>query len=554
MMETRSAHRVEPVVRGSLRGTKTTGRTGASRFLLRVLLLLLTFVGCADEQIGDSCTNPDGQTRSGRITGRVIGGEGPVSGAEIMVGNSEGPTRTTIMTSTDSTGVYDVGVRPGSYRVAVRVAVDDLSSPSTRYLYYHSGGVVLGFEQAEPVAVACGTVQADLLCGSATVRFFLPDALPRSYEECELIRDGDPSFRVEESPVDSAGIRRAGFPLVPPGTYRCRISTGNLAVWLRGSLSSSAADTFRIEPGASRALESSFALHEFSGSVTGSWQQMGLSRPRVALCADDPNVFPPVFDEVTNEDGTFVGALLAPGRVRMVVFIDGIQNWYGGGSWESAAFLDIPQAGEIRFPDYVEGGIRCTFAGPGWEDAEITLESADENWHATSPYPDSVTVFPNLVAGTYYLKIEPATGTVFLDIDPAAAPLRPQWFDRAPSREAATPIVIPGNGGVVDVNTVLERGGVLSGHVLRADGTPRGIGTQMVIWTEHFGYRNPWWASRDGSFRIEGLPPGKVKLGAWRGTPAFLTWYPGTLDEGEAGEFDIQGQDEISGIDFRFLP
>jgi hypothetical protein len=513
--------------------------------LLFVVSLVLIPAGCSDEDNSASCTGPDGQALSGRITGRAIGGSGPVSNATIEVTSLDASPEVRVTTYTDSTGTYDVAVRPGGYRAAVLVAhpggMD--SGPAILPLYYTPQGVVANRDSATAFTVACETQHIDLLFGTVQLRFSYPAELDDGWTSCELVPSVG-SVPLEETPSDSAGMEVATFPILPPGVWRARLSNSRFSVWFNQGLSSSSADSFVIEPGALRTLETSFTAHRFSGTVTGSWQRLGTPyRPSVRLWDDAPHRSSPVSSVTADEAGNYSGVVLAPGHVRMQVVINEVENWAGGRSWDTAERFEIPETGDLRIPDYVEGGIHCRLVGLRDDWAEMTLEAAAGDWHDWS-LPDSVCSLPNLAPGTYYLSVVGDLGATF----------RPQYYDRADSRETATPIVISGDGSVVPITITIERGATLSGRVLRWDGTARGICTQLRIWTEHFGYRNDYWASRDGSFRVEGLPPGKVKLGAWHGTPSFLTWYDGTLDEDQAHVFEIQGDEEISGIEFRFLP
>jgi hypothetical protein len=516
------------------------------RGLLVFLLLfaLSFFAGCSDENVAPSCTGSDGDTLSVRITGHAIGGTGPAAGVGIRVEGIGPSNRVAVETYTDSTGTYDVAVRPGSYTIAALVPPPGniFPRPAPTPLYYHAGGVVAGRDQADPIQAACGTRNVDLVFGSLQVRFSCDQSLTAPH--CEVFREGEPPFQVMADFSNSSGVQRVTFPIVPPGVYRVRLSTwDDYAVWFKRGLSYNDADTIRIRPGSLGVLESTFSPHRFSASVTGSWQQMEGELPRVEFYAEDPRHGRPVFQAYTDLQGNCSGVVLAPGTVRMLISIGSVARWLGGATWDQADPIEIPLAGDIRIPPYVENGIHCSLAGPPPRDfAVVDLESATGDFH-TEDLLFSVASFPNLTPGTYYLAVQMTPDS-----------LRPQWFDRAPSREAATPIVVPGGGSLVPIVITLERGAILSGRILQADGTPLDGPVWLLARSANFSEDRSGLVSSDGTFRVEGLPTGNARLGAYLDARRVVDWYPGTLDESEAHEFDIQGQEEISGIEFRLLP
>ena len=146
--------------------------------------------------------------------------------------------------------------------------------------------------------------------------------------------------------------------------------------------------------------------------------------------------------------------------------------------------------------------------------------------------------------GTWTAAVAP--GTYRVKVWPGGAGLPATWYPGAPAWLGGGNVTVAdGAAAVVDLDVV--PGGAVTGTVTYA-GVPAAGANVAVAWK---GQRVRWAVTgADGSYRLEGLPPGPYVVNAWDPTTGHVTrWYPAGRTAGDAVEIPVTSGADQAGID-----
>jgi hypothetical protein len=233
-----------------------------------------------------------------------------------------------------------------------------------------------------------------------------------------------------------------------------------------------------------------------------------------------------------------------------------------GGTQLSDATVYEPQAGQvIDGIEFVCGGLRVRAIPSDLIDTDVN--ASFEFYDPAGPtlrFKSSRRLeyqigFANLLPGEWLVRVVP---------DPYNRQRwRPQWLDRHATAADADILHVPGDGGVLTLDLVVEAGGVISGRVVSATAgsTTADSASRTVVLTQFAAKLNEaidYVDVPDGAFSIIGLPDGSYRLGivpprAYHGgigsqPPDSTIWYPGTLDWAAAQEIVITGAGTVDGL------
>lgn len=552
-MNSRTSSVKRPHADPDVRPPKAT--SGSPRVLcVRSISILLSVClavagGCGgDEDVAPSA--PAGAL--GRIAGRVIAGGVPLNGAEVTawrMGNDPAGNGS-VTDRTDSTGRYEADVAPGSYRISVEAYQSGIYY--SQRLYWRSEGPPAGYARAESVKVAPGAdpVRADFEAAALDLQVRLSTNLAGRSLTCTLTpASGGDNVRITANAEGDAWATFR-FPLLEPGDYRAKMGD----VWLPGSYDRESGQVFTAETG--HTASATLAMAESSiltGSVRGSWQQMDLEVP--------PSVVPFLEDStalsgtgVGSDDGAFALLFYAPVRVRLAVKLGWLgeeaTTWIGGDSYGGATVFDLHPGDRLSDVHLVESGIIARLDGPGEESARfptaVVVDEAGKVVRQTTGGQGTVVRMAGFRPGTYRLQVAPERSG---DED-----WLPQWYDRAESLAAATPITIASEGELVDLTVHLIPAGRIAGEVERPDGTPmEGADVYVTVGDTNIRRIPIGQTERGGVFLLRGLRDGNYRVGT-KGESGWIYWHPGTAKWDSATVVRIENHAWISDLRWRVGP
>ncbi|MFH1085643.1 MAG: carboxypeptidase-like regulatory domain-containing protein, partial [Chloroflexota bacterium] len=164
--------------------------------------------------------------------------------------------------------------------------------------------------------------------------------------------------------------------------------------------------------------------------------------------------------------------------------------------------------------------------------------------------------------GAYAATALPA-GRYLVYADPAGQGYLPEWFDNAPTRAEADPVTVVANAVAADINFALVKGGAISGTVAiegsdditpAADQVRPAPPAGMVVVAGPYAGSEPVakaMVQRDGSYRLEGLPPGDYWVFAGDESRGLIgEYYDNQLRRAEADAVAVTAGQETADIDF----
>ena len=509
--------------------------------------------------------------------GRDDDGSSPLVGTSVVVGHVGGCSAgyaaqvvfesvgsaaivSTFVLTTGEAGGYQVELPAGDYLASARM------SGSTSY--YAATSPVRNRAEADTLRLrATGTPRVvDFHTGALRIAADVPAALEEAGFE----------FRVRSGPVQGDfldmyeyfnpevvdGHVEAFVPVLVPGDYTVE------ALWHRDwdrvgdrfwlPAASTEAEAERYHVGRDSTAEALFSLVDapvrVSGRVTGAWQAFGMEAPLISLESPDGTTIL-AGEWQTGSDGRYEFDLCLPRPFRLKATVGNASLWYGGLRQEDATVF-APQPGQaITGLDLVGGGLRVEsgldIPGSRYSTAYFELYSPADlslvgTWSAALDYRLGLA---NLPAGTWLLRVSRDLSDYY------QSRWRPQWFDRAASAGAATPIVVPAGGGIVAVDLALELGGVIAGNgtgatdgdwrrvvLTRAD-TPSVLALRYIP-PDGYGFRLA--GLEDGLYRV-GISPERAPRNGDL-PPVGTNWYPGTADWAAAADIAIAGADSVGGL------
>lgn len=474
------------------------------------VLLALSALGmaCSDEgtMLPEELASPDRG-----IHGEVMAGGQPVSAQMRAIDLSRPYDGSAIEMWTTSTGRYSLPLAPGRYRLAASVRG---ASYGTAEWVYAAAGPVTRYEDADTLIVGeeGPGPRADFHFGALHLVVHMPQTWTSGIVTLAPWSQRTSTtdyWRTSMGFQAPSSLLEVDLPPAPPGTWAVRLSGGGgrASFWLPGGWDPAGADSIALTVDSVVVRE--YVLPEraatLRGSVTGSWQAMGLDEPAVVAFVNDSTS---VASTTAAADGTWVLSMLGADRVRLAVSIEDDRRWIGGDSWSAATEFIVTPGTETVVPTEVESGLLVRLRGDlGWTTGSRTFTLIDGTGRAIVRRAGGsrfdLASIPNLMPGTYLVHVRPD--------NPGHDVWAPQWFDGANDQGSATPVFVPGGGTVVPLTIVLGVGGEIRG---RAPGAGWAVYVTPAAADTVWGCSNT--QSLDAGFRVRGLADGSYKIGVAR--------------------------------------
>ncbi len=507
-------------------------RCSVLAFSLAVLFGLLA--SCGDE---DSPSCPP--SNMGTIQGTLLAAGQPIHAHVLAVNYPQDPHDpgeiAYVQTSSDSSGAYSMELPVGRY-------VLRMDGSSCRQFYGH--GALVDQSEAETLEVGRGeSVTANLTLGAARLEVATPSELEGYQFSAVLVSSNPPTCRVSsERGQISEGRAIIAFPRVDPGTYRMKLFIPTVGeIWLPGATDASGADSIVVPMGVEAHYQANLSQPAaLRGTVTGSWQELGQYPPHLNLLALAGRETI-ASTQANSVDGSYEFLVYGSGQVLLQIEIGSVRRWYGGTTIDEATRIDLESGRTIEL-NFRESGIA------GWLNREepisgltLWLQDADGTTRGVGSVdgPRGFFRISNLLQGTYFLKIQ--AGPTWID----------QWYDKADSLAAATPIEVTREGQVVWLDLDLEDGGRIEGRLRRNGGEPAfGVPVNLVSPTSNEVIRQGFSNDDGGGFRFLALPDGDYRIVANPNEIETPVWYPGVTDPAQAVVVSIRNHTEVTGIFF----
>ncbi len=511
-------------------------------------LLVLGLCGCGND---DTC----GPTSQERIAGRVVGPNGPAVDAivEIKVVDNDELDWMTLRCHTDEKGEFDIGVPPGRFVLSV------YPGSSSGTVWYSSQGAVSSLANADTLRVApgSGTARADFILAGLDLHLDLPPEIQDRLVTCWLYPSSGGYLTFQRVEVSNKSRIDFTFDFLPPEICKARIDVRESwrdesgSVWLPSALESSMADSVKLQARVTTSWEASVPVPGYiTGVVHYDWRRFGTDP---AIVSANTAQYSQDIRQRASSEGEFNMPVYGAGRVRLSIYVRGGIRWIGGEDFEGASEFVVGPGLIVNVDPITIGGIFCRLVGdPDWEpySARVTVHRADHSGGHGSPVLENGTIaYLDDPPGTYLLSVEPLT----------SSPWRPQWYDRSDTREGGIPVVISDREELIEIDFALELGGRIRGQVFDFSGEPvASVELNLSIQSAGGWYFNDLTETDwDGTFLIEGLPDGGVKIGAQHpGTyhPSQVTWYPGVRDADSAQVITIENASEVDKIQWQLVP
>lgn len=460
-------------------------------------------------------------------------------------------------TRVDDAGRYRAEVPAGDYRQA-------LTGARPFYIWLTPAGATTLYEaEAETLRLRpdSGTVRRDFRLGGLRLLAGGLAAMDGGRCGVQLFLQAAGDTVATHIGTQSAAITGGDLDLrtlpAPPGAYVLKVrfedgpeTLGSTAWrWYAATGDGSSPDTLRIAPDSLTTITASWpAPAILSGRVTGAWQELGMSPPRLDA-VDAVGDFVSGGDRVS-ADGTFRLLLprAEPVRLRMS---DAGTAWVGGLDAASATVFSPPAGGTIAGIEHAVSGL---FARPLSEVPFTATVSWRIELHDVDGLVPVQTIYgrADRPSGAHCLR--PGTYRIRLVNDPERCLWRSQWYDRAATAELAAPVVIPA-GGVAVIDPVLERGGGISGTALTGGADPCLVfittaDAAIILDTAVVRAAAPafaWTGLADGRYRV-GLHCGDYWYWPGSEAPPGVLWYPGVTDWAAAADLEITDAGAITDL------
>ncbi len=520
-----------------------------------VLAIALLQAGCGDDR---QPLRPATATCfvEGRVARFTLGDQG----TRVRF-NRIGEVQGAIEVPVDDTGHFRLELPVGDYCAAASAGGDWC-------WLLPGGGLGFGSDGADTLRLVAGAAafRCDFLFGALRLATVQAAGLAAPIMSLELSQSSrwdltGNTVRIVDGDTVAGDLVIDSGPLAP-GDYRVRVrwrrdwNSYGENFWLPGVAGWDSATWYHVGADSVCEVAAPFAAApaRLRGHVTGAWQALGATTPRLAAHALDGSMVAGPCELAP--DGSFAFDLHRPLPVRLEVADNNSRYWLGGLTEADATVYDPAPGQTITGIDAVMSGaaVRVITAVPGLGATSAIIEFRDPGDQSlvlrTSASYWSANTLGCLRPGTYLVRMTSnSVGSV---------PVRAQWYDRAATPAAATPVTVPDGGGVVEITFTLERGGTISGVVVPAadehpwgDLVVTGAGDDAVV-------AQRWTSGVDAGFVVQGLEDGVYKVGflqstydwLWPGdpAPAGVVWYPGTTDWAAATPVTITAAGDVAGV------
>jgi hypothetical protein len=306
-------------------------------FIIVCTACVLFVAGCAEECPTGSCP---ALTPGGLVEGQVSAGSTPLETCIIAHGIRY---RYQVTAFSDSTGRYELHLPYGRYLLELETGTHRSHGWRHDHSFYLSGaGPVLSRTLADTFVLDAENkhIHLDPVLGGLEVTVSIPPDMEGEwlhlYAEyvAEDLPDNVRRHWRHESVWVEAQEAVFRFPGSYPGRCHLRIARERWDLreefWLPSGSDTSQADIVTIAPDSTTLYEAEIqsSYGSLSGTITGSWQQLGNLRPEVRLFSRDSSLV--ATQDMPWPDGSFSISLADPKPVKMLIDIDGVQRWYGG--------------------------------------------------------------------------------------------------------------------------------------------------------------------------------------------------------------------------------
>ncbi len=538
--------------------------TPSAAMRLATAALLAGVLACALTGSG-GCDRQDGQAPPLAGTGVVRGRVGGVTGAasvRVEFSSTEpGPGEREFSVTADSSGRYEVELPAGDYRV---------SAVSSWARYFHTATDPDPREdRADTLRLRAGDPPhtIDLPLGLLRIVATVPTSLDNHnfqfLVQSQWPTESMPSAVRSGNALVADGNLELVLPFMRPGDYSVRASWDldgrhhGDEFWLPDAATMEQAARHRVGADSTCTVTMELASEpaHVSGSVTGAWQALSLSPPRVRAMSPEGELL--AGDWEVDDDGGFALDLYLPRPFRLTIRTGSTVQWIGGSGPDDATIFRPEPGQSITDLDLVSSGLRLrvTTDDQFGEFHSVHFELCDPgslspvfSWYSSLSAQMGVAGLP---VGTWLLHVSHPYYY-------SSATWRSQWFDRAAGPASAAPIVVPAGGGVAVLELVLERGGAIIGTATSAAGDSSYV-QALLTSADHCAVLDKYYFYLyRGVFHFGGLDDGLYRVGIapgdgdWVGEgmppPPDTVWYPGTTDWAAATDIAIVAADTVRGL------
>lgn len=523
-------------------------RSAASAALLLMvltLLALLAAIGCDDDR---HVTFPE--SASGTIVGTLSDGAPyDLEDIWVRVASVGNDPRFNVEAAVDSTGRFVVTVPNGG----VTVMIGGGCIPRT--FYYGLQGPTADPTPADTLHVDGDIRHIDFRLGRVTADIDAASILQFERFKFGLLDLDENLDYVGGCRFDAEPDIHAEMRMVIPGRYRLGLRHESLGrVYLPATFDSTEADVVTVVAGQTTHHESSLpSPARISGHITGSWQALGMSSPRVEVWIGERTVA----DSRADDDGAFDISLLLGGEARLVTWIDNVPGYFGGPDFESATVFDLRPGGHIAGVERVESALSIDLHGLSLAEPSYRVRLYDADGRDLTRRPNGNSGLSgqgpsfrcsNLLPGTVYLSLTPTNGFALWSS---------QFYDGGRTLAEADPILIPSGGGIAQIEMTVHEGGRISGRILNdsqeigwssiyfevylADSPDEAVISRINYWDIPYSFST-------GAFVINQLHDGAYKFRARIGNHDWRYW-PDADNFSDAGIITITDHGEVTGID-----
>jgi hypothetical protein len=454
---------------------------------------------------------------------------------------------------------FEITVPEGEYILNARFNYEDYSSVT---LYYSNEMGCTFWQDADTVRVMANeTVRADFVTGSATLTLAIPGVTDIEEIRLEPVVANSSKFLSTRSYVESSnGIYTFHFPDLPPVPLYFAINldqpNSERTFYLPQAAHTDSAQIFNILP----RTESSYSVDisqqaTISGTINGSWQDLGASAPLVSLYSVQSGRR--ISRATTDDLGNYTANMFAPESLQIRVDVDHISNWIGGSTVEGPTIY-VPEFGApITDANHLESGFRVDVSDPANDEAQsfyLEVYTAEDLGYPVARRrrtfsPQLTANISNLDPGEYCIRIAHSSSRF-------SVPWYSQWYPGVDDIAYAEPVTIDAAGSITDLSFNLSPGGVIQiwgEH----EPTYEELYVNVVIYTAGdslaVGYLT---AEKTGTYEFLaqglGLSDGEYKIalqthesGCCSHMYSETLWFPGTPDWHQAEIITIENHESV---------